>query len=60
MVDYDKVFVTGGNGLVGSCVKGKHRPKSSEVNLLDFKQTLDYMKTIKLNTSFTVPPALAV
>ena len=48
MVDYDKVFVTGGNGLVGSCVKGKHRPKSSEVNLLDFKQTLDYMKDNKI------------
>ena len=48
MIDHDYTFITGGNGLVGSCVRGKHRPKSSEVNLLNFDQTLEYMKDNKI------------
>ena len=37
-------FVTGGNGLVGSCITGTHKPRSSDVNLLDFDCTYQYMK----------------
>ena len=44
MIDANSIFVSGGNGMVGSCVKGNHKPRSSEVNLLNFKQTLEYMK----------------
>ena len=48
MIDYDKVFITGGNGLVGSCVTGKHRPSSKEVNLLNYDETLSYMQENKI------------
>ena len=48
MIDYDKVFITGGNGLVGSCVTGKHRPSSKEVNLLNYEETLSYMQENKI------------
>ena len=48
MIDYDKVFITGGNGLVGSCVTGKHRPFSKEVNLLNYDETLSYMQENKI------------
>ena len=44
----ESIFITGGNGLVGSCVKGKHRPRSSEVDLLNFDQTLEYMRDNKI------------
>ena len=44
VIDSNSIFVTGGHGLVGSCVRGDHKPRSSEVNLLDFKQTLEYMQ----------------
>ena len=44
VIDSNSIFVTGGYGLVGSCVRGGHKPRSSEVNLLDFKQTLEYMQ----------------
>ena len=43
VIDESKIFVTGGNGLVGSCVTGKHKPKSSDVDLLDFDQTCEFI-----------------
>ena len=60
MIDYDKVLITGGNGLVGSCVTGKHRPSSKEVNLLNYDETSLTCKRTKLNMLFTVLPALVV
>ena len=48
MINYDKVLITGGNGLVGSCVTGKHRPSSKEVNLLNYEETLSYMQENKI------------
>ena len=37
-------LVTGGSGLVGSCITGTHKPRSSDVNLLDFDSVLSYVK----------------
>ena len=37
-------LVTGGSGLVGSCITGTHKPRSSDVNLLDFDSVLSYIK----------------
>lgn len=39
----DNTLVTGGNGMVGSCVSGSHKPRSSEMNLLDYEQVADYI-----------------
>jgi len=37
-------LVTGGNGLVGSCVGGTHKPRSSDLDLLDYEQVYRYIK----------------
>jgi GDP-L-fucose synthase len=39
----DDTMVTGGSGMVGSCVSGSHKPRSSDVDLLDYEQVADYM-----------------
>lgn len=48
MINPDKILVTGGNGLVGSCVSGTHRPSSAEVNLMKFNQIFDYIGDNKI------------
>ena len=42
MIDESKILVTGGRGLVGSCIKGKHKPSSAELDLMDFKALNNY------------------
>tara|TARA_R110002051_G_scaffold320879_1_gene407143 strand:- start:15 stop:923 length:909 start_codon:yes stop_codon:yes gene_type:complete len=44
MFDSDKILVTGGAGLVGSCVTGKHKPKSHEVDLMNFDEIDSYIR----------------
>ena len=44
MIDPDKILVTGGKGLVGSCVTGLHKPGSHELNLMDFNAINSYLK----------------
>jgi len=44
MIDIDKILVTGGAGLVGSCVTGKHKPNSNEVNLMNFNEIDSYIR----------------
>ena len=43
MIDPDKILVTGGGGLVGSCVTGTHKPRSSEVDLMNFNEIDSYI-----------------
>jgi len=40
----DKILVTGGRGLVGSCITGNHKPNSNEVNLLKFDEIDSYIR----------------
>jgi len=44
MIDPDKILVTGGGGLVGSCVTGTHKPRSSEVDLMNFDEIDSYIR----------------
>lgn len=37
-------LVTGGSGLVGSCVGGTHKPRSSDLDLLNYDQIYQYIK----------------
>jgi len=39
----DHMLVTGGGGMVGSCVSGEHKPRSSELDLLNYEQVKDYL-----------------
>lgn len=48
MIDPDKILVTGGSGLVGSCVTGKHKPRSTEVDLMKFNEVYDYIRDNKI------------
>jgi len=43
MIDESKILVTGGRGLVGSCVKGYHKPSSEDLDLMDFKAVDNYI-----------------
>ena len=44
MIDPNKILVTGGNGLVGSCVTGSHKPGSDKLNLMNFDAINSYLK----------------
>ena len=45
----DKILVTGGSGLVGSCVTGNHKPRSSEVNLMKFDEIDSYLRANEID-----------
>ena len=47
-MDSSKILVTGGNGLVGSCITGDHKPKSTELNLLNFEDLNSYLADNKI------------
>lgn len=47
--DPNKILVTGGFGLVGSCVTGNHKPRSSEVNLMKFDEINSYLRLNKID-----------
>lgn len=44
LFDTAKTLVTGGRGLVGSCITGNHKPNSNEVNLLNFDEIDSYIR----------------
>jgi GDP-L-fucose synthase len=48
MFDPDDILVTGGNGLVGSCVTGNHKPRSFEVDLMELDSLVDYINKNKI------------
>lgn len=44
----EDTLVTGGSGMVGSCVSGSHKPRSSELDLLNYEQLADYLSDNKI------------
>ena len=40
----ENVLVTGGQGMLGSCISGGLKPSQDELNLLNYQDLLHYMK----------------
>ena len=47
---YQKTLITGGKGLVGSAIESDYKPSRSELNLLDYNQTVDYLNDNKIDS----------
>lgn len=50
MILTEKTLVTGGSGLVGTSVLGGKKPTSTEMNLLDFDSTIQYLHDNKIES----------
>lgn len=44
MINPDKILVTGGGGLIGSCVTGTYKPRSNVVDLMKFNEINSYIR----------------
>ena len=41
-------LITGGSGLVGSCLESKFKPSSKDLNLFNLQDIINYIQNIKL------------
>ena len=48
VIDAGKILVTGGGGLVGSCVTGNHKPRSIDLDLMNFDAINSYIRDNKI------------
>jgi len=47
---YNRTLVTGGSGLIGSTIPTKFNPRSSELDLMNFKSICDYITTNNIDS----------